>query len=718
MGSGSSAKKKKYQAENDAPTTGESEAAVTLLEKPEAQPGAAKDKGYDEEELTRAEKKGNDREKQKPHKSKLQRSIEKARQEKGNQVCSDNCSTGSSKCPEDDLLYTSFDNEDGSEAPFSRQLSLESQSSRRSHKSRKESKSSKLSSKKADPLDLQLAKLNARDELDDFDVGGSEAFSRQVTGDSVKSMKSRQSSKSSRPSTTGQMLQYGRPRRTNIEDPDNGRPKTGNGMHGIEHSHGFERQRTDSPRNHFDRRDFDDLNDDMPFTKQVSMPILGRTSPTSPGTPSQARRQTIHAHRLTVDTGLVDPGSPGGRSGRSHSRGHTPGHSDPTSPSSAKSRRSLSSGGGRQTIKLGAESLAIIHQMKEEEALANFHEDESMCGFKVGDKVTPRGGPDEHGPWEKLGDAIVVGPDRRKGYLRVRFDKTGDSFVIKGGNLFNLTDPDRSGVHVKSTDQDHTVKKRRELIDRRETSEVTGHTNDPMHGIKCGDHVSVGNGGAGIVVKEGATKGTVLVRFGDLGIRSVPANSLVKKKVSAEELAMEATKAAEIDDSSKKNFTLSLTEATGSFDDNLAGREDRAAKEEKIAKVKEQELQNQLRAPVKDDPDCGLKLGDYVAVDDGNPMWRDIGVGCIRSHGPKIGTFSIQFESGGDTWVIKAEQLKKKTAPDRKFRRLGQQAQPETEEGRHHSVEKSAIDRLREKKQHEKMEAHEAQLESRSLLPV
>lgn len=404
---------------------------------------------------------------------------------------------------------------------------------------------------------------------------------------------------------------------------------------------------------------------------------------------SKARRASIHAHRVSclispADlSGLTSPTSPGARSNASEDL-RTASEMDPDSPKSGGGRRNSSSSHHRRgsASRLGPESLAVLEKSKEEAENAKNVKDDDLFGFLVGDKVTPQGGPDAHGPWEKLGDAVVIEKGKKKGFIDIKFEKTGDVFTLKAANLTNITDPLRSGSHVRNKKGDNGKKMRACVLPAASFQEAVSIQNDPLGGLKAGDHVGIGTGGEGIIVKEGNAPGIVLVRFGDLGIRSVPLAQLTKMRKQGQDGAVEAMNAASVDSTSRKRFTLSLNEASGVFNEKTAFAEDRAAKEMMAAKEKEVDADKAKEESVETDPLKGLKVGDYVLVTDANPIWQDFGQGCIRSLGPKAGTFNIQFDSGGDTFCIHADQLKKVQAPERRFRKLGQKIIPETEQGK------------------------------------
>jgi len=387
--------------------------------------------------------------------------------------------------------------------------------------------------------------------------------------------------------------------------------------------------------------------------------MANMADPVSPISPvRQARRAALHEHRVSA---LSDCESPAMADTLS-----------PKTPGSAKSRGSSGkhSEGGRRGSALGAESLAMLHQLHDQSQDRDV--DDGLCGFKVGDRVTTAGGPDAQGPWEKLGSGEVLEPGRKRGYITVSFEKTGDHYQLKAANLTNLSDPARSGSHVIKNDEVKLKKRERKIADYVLADDV----------FLVGDHVSFKMGGQGVVVKEGKTPDQVLVRFGDLGIRSVERAQLAKVKYDAER-GGEAKKAEKVDDSNRQSYTLSLSDATGGFSEANVRSKDRKGS---LTRGEEDGPADVIAAPVDLGPNLGFQVGDYVSVDDsgGNPIWKDIGVGCIRSEGQKPGTLDVQFDSGGDSWCMQASMLRHSVAPERKFRKQGQDIIPESDVGRQH----------------------------------
>jgi len=422
------------------------------------------------------------------------------------------------------------------------------------------------------------------------------------------------------------------------------------------------------------------------FSRQVSEETQSSGSRMCSSDPElrAQRRALIRAHRAGMEgadpgspTSPTSPVSPGVRSTHSESSNDHHGHQ-------YRPRRSSGS-------HLSMESMAIL-QKRSEEAAQLQKPEEDIYGFKAKDRVTAAGGPDEHGPWEKLGEGVILEKAWKRGFVHVRFDQTGEVFPIKAANLRNLTDHSRSGQNNLPTQA--VLKRRRSLtkVTQQELLDLQSQS-DPLRGLRPGDHVNIGNGGEGILVKAGKEEGTCYVNFGDLGIRLVPVSQLNKKRCDGvEDRQLEAQKARETNGNNgrRQSFTLSLEEASGVFTEQLAMQQLRAKTDEgRRLNVEETDgvtLQREREAAQEpENPNRGLQVGDYVKVndDDENPMWHELGIGMIRSLGPKLGSFMVQFESGGDSFVLFASMLEKVQAPSQtRFRQQGQKAKPESELGK------------------------------------
>lgn len=375
-----------------------------------------------------------------------------------------------------------------------------------------------------------------------------------------------------------------------------------------------------------------------------------------------------------------------------------------------------------------AESLAILHKKQKEKEETDAI-DPSMEGFLVGDRVETTNGPDHEGPWKEMGEGTVHMRNQyaKKHYLTVFFPLTGDAFNIKACNLYNITDPSRSGEFMlpkkyrsgskesrsgskasrsgskknskenldpePETTEYVDEKVRREVLKAFETRKSLVADADDIEaiemrrllwqlGIEIGDTVApMGNmtDAHGIVVAPGKRKGEVMVRLGDLGIRAFKAVDLKVLKTDeercgadADELAQikkdRAAKAARIDPDDRKPWTLTTGEAGDKFDEVAV---DRRAKS-KCKALQEVPDEAIVKKEKQFDPMYGFRKGDFVKVADAsNPMWATLGIGVCRGPGDKPGTMQVQFESGGEYWTLfieQLEQVKKADATDRTWK--------------------------------------------------
>lgn len=249
--------------------------------------------------------------------------------------------------------------------------------------------------------------------------------------------------------------------------------------------------------------------------------------------------------------------------------------------------------------------------------------------FKVGDKVTTAHGPDKDGPWRDMGLGTIVGMGSKPGWLNIVFERSGESYMIKASNL-------------------SYPKKRRKKDDFGEDAykdSTRFNIREPLGGLTVGDHVIFG-GGRGIVVREGTSNGTVLIKLGGLGIRSVEVSKVVK--VQGEKAAI-ADVAGKVD-RDKQAFELSLDEAMDDFKNHYA-----RAKAKMQGEVYE-EKEEQPEPTDVGNTDGRLKVGDMVKVSGSGP-WGNMGHGKITGNGEKEGTVMVQFDKAGDSWCLSADRL-------------------------------------------------------------
>jgi len=326
----------------------------------------------------------------------------------------------------------------------------------------------------------------------------------------------------------------------------------------------------------------------------------------------------------------------------------------------------------------------------------------ALCGFLVGDKVTTAGGPDADGPWKNMGIGFVKGPtvlnnkEYHQGWLNVYYQDKREMYSIKAKNLKNLTDPERSGKNMLPKPKPPIYKYKKGAPDLRaqgtiaarsltadgkvitraiEPTKFTFRDGLEAAGLEVGDLVGSNIGGhkhevLGTIVKDGANAGEVLVRVGDLGIRSFHASQLSKIEVEGRDKKRAAFRASYVDVDSAKRFTLSLDEAEGKFNE--------AEVEHKVG--------GGLRSrQIKDpDPNARFQAGEWVRATESSSnqfttqrddvhkeMWANLGIGKVRGPGLDEGTVIVQFDNAAEVWTIKSEDLEsvpRKLATDRAFR--------------------------------------------------
>jgi len=374
--------------------------------------------------------------------------------------------------------------------------------------------------------------------------------------------------------------------------------------------------------------------------------------------PRTARRYLIHQHRLSTQLGGDSRSSQHDSRSGQHHRGFSPAASPPP--------------------------MGAVPEHEGEEA------DHALCGFLVGDAVTAQRGPDAEGPWHGADGVVKKATikkreDHKNGFLNVAFempDGSTEIFDVRATNLYNITEPSRSGRHMKEargiTDEKmarHGGAKRsgRKHHHSQQQSTVAARIDltaaeDALAaaGFEVGDEVAsidLAHGCfavMGVVVSEGYNPGDVLVRVGELGIRSFRALELQKikpkNKCSPEELALRARRAADIDDmdergkrpkDGQRGMCLTLDDIkNGEFKNDRKG--DRKLDDEN--RVKKVQVMSEATE---------FRRGMYVKVKAGadREEWRQFGVGFICALGARPGTVEIQFQSGGDAFTLHTDQL-------------------------------------------------------------
>lgn len=399
-------------------------------------------------------------------------------------------------------------------------------------------------------------------------------------------------------------------------------------------------------------------------------------------TPRTARKYRIHQHRLSLD-GATD---------------EKPHHRDV-----------------RRGSHMGAESLAIMAIAKKYEEGSDDDVDPRLCGFLVDDRVTTAEGPDADGPWKHMGVGCVVEPGPKKGMLQILFADTRQVFGIRACNLLNITNPARSGKYalpekharIRNTEgstkqhtdameagkarqrstmaglsaqqmKDGTVSRelKTEGIPATEPNKYTFRDGCGASGLEIGDTVGCIKHRhlkpLGVIVKEGTKVGEVLVRVGDLGVRSFPCSELSKIEFEApRDKGKAAQRASFVNTSTRKSFTLTVDEAMSTFSNE-------PQKEVKVWKRDPDPIVDKKVQVIEVTATHCFVYGDYVRVAPSsekmnNPMWSAMGIGFVRGPGDRPGTIQVQFDSGSEAWTLFSDDLEhvdRSETTDRMFQQL------------------------------------------------
>lgn len=228
-----------------------------------------------------------------------------------------------------------------------------------------------------------------------------------------------------------------------------------------------------------------------------------------------------------------------------------------------------------------------------------------LCGFKLGDRVTTRGSPDEEGPWRAMGKGTIVGAGSKRGFLDVKFDPedgSGDNFNIRAKNLTKVSEP----------------------------SSPTADSTMDVRGIRSGDAViwqSQGSQSRGVVVEAGSSPDFAMVKFSGVGVRSVRVDQL-KKVVFSYQLE-------QVGESPSKAQQQRMKEL-------------RAAAWARI------DLPKDMLARAEGTPHS-LRVGGCVNAK--VSPWKNMGVGIVKNLDEEEDTADVQFNIMGESWTLKCADL-------------------------------------------------------------
>jgi len=244
-------------------------------------------------------------------------------------------------------------------------------------------------------------------------------------------------------------------------------------------------------------------------------------------------------------------------------------------------------------------------------SLGSIRDSTSMCGFKSGDLVTSLGSTDARGPWHRMGNGKVVGSGFQKGFLDVGFTRSDgckDRFAIRAKNLSRASGDDSLTKPVSE------MKK---------------------YGIKLGDAVIYQCHSRGVVLDEGPSTDSVLVKFGGIGMRTVQLVHLNKVALNTELTPeQKGLRRAE----RQKVRTRAAAEWAKV---ELPG-------DETIVKAE----QEALSTP---------NVAGCVRAKSG--PWNEMGIGRVEKFGEAPGTVCVTFNMQRDTWTLKSKELKEVPTP-------------------------------------------------------
>jgi len=251
------------------------------------------------------------------------------------------------------------------------------------------------------------------------------------------------------------------------------------------------------------------------------------------------------------------------------------------------------------------------------ESRANLEYLDDMCGFKVGESVTTFSGPDEVGPWQKMGNGKVAGPGLQKGYLNVVFkplDGPREPFEVKAKNLTRVSET--------LTGSQHESKMK-------------------AYGIRPGDPVIFNSHTRGVVMDAGPSPKTAMVRFRGLGTKEVCLTHLNK-------VTLDFGKYPICDD--LKHVSKAERQRMKCLAAAQWAEVEVTDKEASIAS-----------GVVAQRGSSTLARGTYVrAMYD---PWGELGIGIVEEVGSKLGSVMVRFNVQRDSWIFDCKDLKEVPRP-------------------------------------------------------
>jgi hypothetical protein len=251
------------------------------------------------------------------------------------------------------------------------------------------------------------------------------------------------------------------------------------------------------------------------------------------------------------------------------------------------------------------------------DSLASLSHLDEMCGFTVGESVTTSSGPDDSGPWQRMGNGKVVGPGLRKGYLNVVFkpaDGHSEPFEVKAKNLVRVSE-NFSRFHQESKMKDY--------------------------GIRLGEPVILNSRTRGVVVEAGPASENVMVKFRGIGTKEVRLAHLNKVTLDLEKYGMRC----DLKHASRaERQRIRCLAAAEWADVEMTEQEVWTASEE----VAEKGL-------------CNIQVGAYVLAR--YEPWSQLGIGIVKHVGSRPGSVRVRFNVQQESWSFDCKDLKEVSRP-------------------------------------------------------
>lgn len=215
---------------------------------------------------------------------------------------------------------------------------------------------------------------------------------------------------------------------------------------------------------------------------------------------------------------------------------------------------------------------------------------DELCGFKLGQIVRT----DAEGPWKGMGDAKIIGPGPKKGFLNVRFatDASLDGIFPIRASYLKTVEPESSA----NTEPESHMKR---------------------FGLTSGDAVVWQKEARGIVTGPGSSPWNASVKFAGIGIKSVPLDQL--KKVVFRSLSKGGVQQSQ-EQIAALWAGVDLPEAASATT-----------------------LSN------------GLKAGSCVKAKEGR--WKGMGIGVVEAVSQTSGMACVKFNIMGERWMLNANDL-------------------------------------------------------------